>query len=83
MSRKKGSKTEPAPIVNVEISACPKCGSTKRSSYSNTITKDIQGVLADGREYEKVIWRDCWCSDCGQHRKDRTYVCSTPKDKSE
>jgi len=72
LGRPRGKKTEPAPVVEVELSKCPTCASTKRSNYANTRTLEYGSVI-EGRECSKVVWRNCWCLECGQHRIDKSY----------
>lgn len=70
--RPTGTKTEETPVVVVNLSKCPKCGSIKRTSYNHTRAMDY-GQIVDGRDYSKVIWRNCKCLDCGQTRIDKTF----------
>lgn len=63
----------PPPVVTVEPSRCPECGATDREDYNNTVTREIPGVLPDGRPYCRVTWRRTRCLACGQHRIDKTY----------
>lgn len=71
--RPAGSKNKPRDEVEVFISACKTCGSTKRTKYTNTQTADIEGETLDGRRYNQVTWRNTNCLKCGQARVDRFY----------
>lgn len=61
--RPKGSTTKDTPVVEIQKTECPKCGSTNRTPYQNTITKELGA--------KKVTWRTCRCKDCGQCRRDK------------
>ena len=61
--RPKGSKTQQHPVVEIEKTKCPKCGSTDRDPYLHTTKRELCGQL--------VIWRKCRCSNCGQIRVDK------------
>lgn len=68
-----GSKNKARDEVEVFISACKSCGSTKRTRYTNTITHDLEGELPTGQRYNQVTWRNTTCRKCGQARVDRFY----------
>jgi ribosomal protein L32 len=55
------------------LSKCPKCGSTRRAPYWQKVERAISGVK-DGKLYSKVVWRRTKCLDCGQHRRDKSFV---------
>ena len=71
MSRKKRTKPGPKgphgpklPVVLATLTCCPKCGSTKRERYTHVKTMAIGDST--------ITWRHTRCSDCGQHRRDKT-----------
>ena len=64
---------EPRVVVDAEPRACPKCGSARRSGYAHVRGFDYPGVLPSGRKYNRVVWRNCRCLDCGQVRVDRSH----------
>ena len=74
--RPAGSKTRDRVVVDVRVSQCPKCHSTERTPYPDTPTRlDGEGTTPEGRPYTAVILRRTTCTNCGQHRVDRSYVC--------
>jgi hypothetical protein len=60
------------PIVEQPKSRCSKCQSTERTGYTHTETKRITG-MHNGQPYNRVVWRSCKCTHCGQHRQDKSY----------
>ena len=66
------AKRKEPDMVEVQVSKCQKCGSTRRSEYhgTQTIEQAFPGIASDGTEYTHTIWRRCACLDCGQHRID-------------
>jgi len=62
----------PPPVNPVEPSRCLGCGSTERTPYHHTVTHDHPGETADGRKYQRVLWRRTECTQCGQTRIDKT-----------
>lgn len=64
----------PPPEVEVIPSACPKCGSTKRTGYNAVKEREISGTTRDGRKYQRIQWKRTKCSDCGQNRVDVFYL---------
>lgn len=78
-TRKKATRTpeapkQPAAINPVPASRCRKCQSTRRTEYSNTRRREIDGVEpGTHKPFSAVVWRNCKCLDCGQARVDRTY----------
>jgi predicted RNA-binding Zn-ribbon protein involved in translation (DUF1610 family) len=63
----------PPPVVTVEKSHCPKCGSAERSEYCNRREHEYTGLRPDGTIYHLVVWRRTRCTACGQVRDDKTY----------
>jgi hypothetical protein len=61
------------PVIEVALSSCKSCGSTRRSQYVNRREHEYSGTTSDGRPYTKVVWRRTRCLDCGQVRDDKTY----------
>jgi RNase P subunit RPR2 len=72
--RPKGSKTKKVAVVDAVRTRCIKCGSTQRTKYSQRRELNTSGVLPDGTEFDKVIWRRTTCKKCGQVRDDREYL---------
>ena len=60
------------PIEDIQASRCPTCGSSERSEYSNR-REHVHSGEYDGKPFNRVVWRNCHCLNCGQHRVDRTY----------
>ncbi len=54
-------------------SRCAKCGSTNREHYDRRTVQTYAGIDPAGRPYTRIIRRWTKCTDCGQHRIDRTY----------
>ena len=74
--RPAGAKTRDRIVVDVRISHCPVCHSTERTQYLEKPTRvDGDGMTPDGRPYTAVLLRRTTCTNCGQHRVDRSYVC--------
>jgi hypothetical protein len=74
--RPKGAKTAPTVHALAQPSRCPRCGSSKRSEYYNRREVAFSGVFQE-QPYNRVVYRRCKCTDCGQHRIDRTYELQT------
>jgi C4-type Zn-finger protein len=68
--RPKGSKTVQVPIVLVQPSACPRCGSTRRQNYSQKRSKIING--------KSVVWNRTSCLCCGLARDDKFVLDAEP-----
>lgn len=64
--RPRGAKTERPPVVEHELTTCPRCSSTNRSAYFNHREHVIDG--------KRHVWRRTRCEDCGQLRDDKTIV---------
>ena len=69
--RPKGSPNVQA-VVDVELSRCPTCGSTRRSEYLDRQVQQHSGVRSDGTHYNRIVRRRTRCLDCAQMRIDRT-----------
>jgi hypothetical protein len=65
-------------ITDQPASICPACGSTARTDYHHTNTHHYSGVTADGRPYNRIVYRYTNCRHCGQARIDRTYELDAP-----
>ena len=67
-------------VVDTPPSRCVKCGSTDREPYWNRRVLNIAGSLPSGAKYDRIILRNTVCSNCGQHRVDRSHECrGTPR----
>lgn len=62
-------KRKPREQVQVEISGCPKCGSTKRTKYHHRTDQEYRGAWK-GKPCTHIIRRRTECLECGQHRID-------------
>lgn len=58
-------------VVDVVLSRCPECGSSRRSQYEKSETTEARGVV-DGQPFNAIVFRACQCLECGQWRKDRS-----------
>lgn len=68
--RPAGSKNKPiASETQVEAVKCAACESTERGKYYRT-TEDA--YIGDRVDVTHVVRRWCQCSNCGQHRIERT-----------
>ena len=67
--RPKGSKNV-SQTGEVVPSRC-KCGSSRRTPYSNVQFRDYSG---SGLDFVGIYYRSCKCLDCGQARRDREMV---------
>jgi len=71
--RPSGSKTRAKPESVARPSVCKQCGSTERTPYRRKpIRRSISGVF-EGRPYNVIVWRVCYCKECGQIRRDRSH----------
>lgn len=72
--------TAPAdkPTVDGELTRCPRCGSTDRTSYTNRRELQHAGTTPAGRPFNLVVWRDTTCAECMQLRCDRHYEQTGP-----
>lgn len=72
--RPRGSKNidRPADPEENVLSNCPKCGSTRKKTVSQSpIVQFFEGVH-NGKPFNRIVRRRVICSDCGQHRMDIT-----------
>ena len=60
--------------ADIRRTRCPKCGSTRRSPYTQKRELDATGMDSDGRIYQSVKWRRTQCKKCDQWRDDRELV---------
>lgn len=58
------------PEVCGELTACPACGSTNRTGYTNRVELAFTGVH-NGRPFDHIVWRTTQCVDCCQVRRDK------------
>jgi hypothetical protein len=67
-----------------EPSRCKGCGSTNRTPYSGKpIVQFAPGTDAQQRPFTHVITRNTECSDCGQRRRDVSYLNDPSKSASQ
>jgi hypothetical protein len=69
--RPRGSHTERRPAVVFRPPHCPTCQSTRRAPFrdgpvADFIAEDRIAVVIDGATYNRELWRDTRCLDCGQ-----------------
>lgn len=77
--RRKGSKRIQRDEVDVVVSTCKQCHSTRRTAYGKPQVLDHSGVNPiTGRPFNRVVWRRTQCLDCGQHRIDKCYEHHSP-----
>lgn len=70
----------PAPLSDVGLSRCPKCGSTDRAPYARKETKDLATTLVRaGGPYNRIVYRWTKCIACDQVRVDRTFELVTAR----
>lgn len=80
--RPKGARNRNVDTVDASTTACLKCGSTRREPYKNRREVIVAGVCPrTGQVYTSILYRRTQCSDCGQHRDDRTLVNKPPRPK--
>ena len=73
--RPEGAKTaNRAPAISLPA-ACPTCGSTRREPYREGVLNDqrIAGEIR-GHIYNRVVWRNTRCADCGQSITVREFL---------
>jgi hypothetical protein len=71
--RPPGSRNQPRPVVTVDASRCPKCGSTERGPYTRNHETPLAGLTRDGKPATHLVRRWTKCLSCGQARIDRSY----------
>lgn len=72
--RPKGAANHAREHATAEPSRCPKCGSTNRGPYTQKQVQEWGGVHPiTGQPVTHIIRRWTSCTDCGQHRIDRSY----------
>ena len=79
MAKRKRAKTPQASGVTIPTK-CKRCGSTKRSGYTNSIVMgpgillrdDLPGISA-GTRYASLTKSRCVCLECGQARVDQRF----------
>jgi predicted Zn-ribbon and HTH transcriptional regulator len=78
--RPAGSRNQPRTVVLVRPAWCPKCGSSKRTPYRLVNVREMPGYTSDGQRYERIVYRDCRCKDCGQLRREAHFENDGGKD---
>jgi hypothetical protein len=74
-SRPPGSKNLQRDEVMVEPSRCKRCKSTNRAPYlGNPTVEWAPGTDINGNPFTHVIGRRTECADCGQARRDISYM---------
>jgi nitrate reductase cytochrome c-type subunit len=74
-SRPPGSKNIPRDEVMCEPSRCKTCKSTNRTAYlGNPTVEFAPGKDINGNPFTHVISRRTECADCGQARRDISYM---------
>lgn len=71
--RPKDSPNRKYDVVDQPISRCKQCGCQEREPYFKTEVHEIVGMTEEGVPYDSVVWRSTQCTECKQHRKDRSY----------
>ena len=71
--RPKGAKTMDIEVVEVELTTCPKCGSSHKSPFFGTPRHVPASGDHDGQQYTSVTFRRCRCLKCGQVRFEKTF----------
>lgn len=71
--RRPGSKNVKRDEVDVLVSRCKSCQSTRRAPYGHAIVQECAGTDAFGKPFTHVIARPTTCKDCGQARRDISY----------
>ena len=67
IGRPQGSKTQERPAVVFLPPHCPTCQSTRRSPFRDgPVADDRIEVEIGGRRYNRELWRNTSCLDCGQ-----------------
>lgn len=73
--RPKAARNRAVDQADGDLTACRKCGSTRRAPYFNRRDVEVEGVhLVTRKPYTKIVIRRTSCLDCGQHRDDRHFV---------
>jgi RNase P subunit RPR2 len=71
--RRPGSKNVQRDEVDVVVSRCKACQSTRRTPYGHAIVQECAGTDGGGKPFTHVIARPTTCKDCGQARRDISY----------
>ena len=76
IGRPVGAKEIDREINDVELSRCPKCGSTDRAPYSAKTVVNFDGISPSGQPYASIVLRytQCLNENCRQHRVDRFFL---------
>jgi len=62
-----GSRTQERPIAVFRPPRCPTCSSTRREAFRDgPVMDDRIPVEIDGQPYNRELWRNTRCLDCGQ-----------------
>lgn len=82
--RPRGRKDIPRDEVTVMVSRCKACGSTNRESYKGRpIVQRVLGKDPAGNPITHTIFRRTVCTDCGQARRDVSYMYDPSKSASQ
>jgi hypothetical protein len=66
--RPKGARTGDRPTARYVPAQCPSCQSSRRAPFRDGPVFDERiPIEIDGRPYNRELWRDTCCLDCGQH----------------
>jgi len=66
--RPAGSKTRERPEAAYRPAQCPSCKSTRREPFRDgPVNQQSCTIEVDGQTYNRQIWRNTRCKDCGQH----------------
>ena len=65
--RPAGRKSQERPVAMFRPPRCPTCGSTRREPFRDgPVADDRIAIEIDGQLYNREIWRNTRCQDCGQ-----------------
>lgn len=71
--RPQGAKNVQRDEVDVAVSRCKVCKSTRRKPYGHPVVQIAAGTDVNDQPYTHVIARPTECCDCGQARRDISY----------
>jgi hypothetical protein len=65
--RPEGAKTQERPAVTVRPAQCPSCGSSRRAPFRDgPVADESIAVELEGQVYNRELWHNTSCLDCGQ-----------------
>lgn len=74
---------KPTERVHMLPVICPRCRSPRRSPFIRRETVlDFENVMTEpklGVHYDRIIYRDCKCLDCGQRMRVREFTMKPPQ----